>query len=99
MTDDGQGIQGARRDISFLESMLDEKIFPGGELSGFTECYWSNPVVAKAELEQAGFTVLTYAGVEGFASGMGSGAHGPSGFDFGSRGGFGSSGRVSARGG
>jgi hypothetical protein len=34
-----------------------------------------------------------------FASGMGSGAHGPSGFDFGSRGGFGSSGRVSARGG
>ncbi|MET0934871.1 MAG: hypothetical protein ABWX83_02715 [Luteibacter sp.] len=34
-----------------------------------------------------------------YASGMGSSTHGPTGFDFGSRGGFGSSGRVSARGG
>lgn len=34
-----------------------------------------------------------------FASGGGSMGHGPTGFDFGSRGGFGSSGRVSARGG
>jgi hypothetical protein len=34
-----------------------------------------------------------------FASGGGFTGHGPSGFDFGSRGGFGSSGRVSARGG
>jgi hypothetical protein len=34
-----------------------------------------------------------------YASGGGFTGHGPSGFDFGSRGGFGSSGRVSARGG
>jgi hypothetical protein len=34
-----------------------------------------------------------------YASGSGFTGHGPSGFDFGSRGGFGSSGRVSARGG
>jgi hypothetical protein len=34
-----------------------------------------------------------------YASGVGSSGHGPTGFDFGSRGGFGSSGRVSARGG
>ena len=34
-----------------------------------------------------------------YASGGGGSGHGPTGFDFGSRGGFGSSGRVSARGG
>ncbi|QWT19617.1 hypothetical protein KPL74_17945 [Bacillus sp. NP157] len=34
-----------------------------------------------------------------YASGAGPSGHGPTGFDFGSRGGFGSSGRVSARGG
>jgi SAM-dependent methyltransferase len=43
-----------------------------GNLKGFTDCFWSTPPEALAEAREAGFTVLTYAGAEGFLSGMGS---------------------------
>lgn len=58
------------RDPAFLRSMLDEHIFKGRELSGFTECYWSTPEVALSEVEKAGLDIVSYAGAEGFAGGM-----------------------------
>jgi len=60
------------RDISTLRSMLNEHIFTGQSLSGFTEAYWSTPEVALDEIEKAGLQVISYAGAEGFAGGMGS---------------------------
>lgn len=57
------------RNVDALRSMLSEQTFEG-ELSGFTDCYWTTPRAAVAEVEREGFTVLTYAGVEGFAGGM-----------------------------
>ncbi len=58
------------RDLTFLRSMLSEHVFKGRELSGFTECYWSTPKAAVAEVEGAGLDVVSYAGAEGFAGGM-----------------------------
>lgn len=49
---------------SFERSIHD----PGEE--GFTDVYLTTPPEAKVFLEKHGFTVLTYAGVEGVASGM-----------------------------
>jgi S-adenosylmethionine-dependent methyltransferase len=44
----------------------------GGEaLSGFTECHWSNPAIARKELRSVGLRIVSYAGVESFLSGMG----------------------------
>jgi len=57
-------------DISFLRSLLGELVWKGKELSGFTECYWSTPPDALAEVQKAGFEVVTYAGAEGFANRM-----------------------------
>lgn len=37
--------------------------------SGFTECNWTTPDLAKAELEEAGFTPIDEIGAEGFAGG------------------------------
>jgi SAM-dependent methyltransferase len=37
--------------------------------SGFTECHWSTPDDALAEMHEAGFIVLEEVGAEGFASG------------------------------
>ena len=37
--------------------------------SGFTECHWSTPDAALAEMQEAGFVILEEAGAEGFASG------------------------------
>ena len=37
--------------------------------SGFTECHWSTPDEALAEIREAGFVVLEEVGAEGFASG------------------------------
>ena len=59
------------KDISFLRSMLREHTFTEQSLSGFTECYWSTSEAALHETKEAGFEVLSYAGVEGFAAGMG----------------------------
>lgn len=59
------------KDISFLRSMLSEHTFAGQSLPGFTECYWSTSEDALQEIKEAGFEVLSYAGAESFASGMG----------------------------
>jgi ubiquinone/menaquinone biosynthesis C-methylase UbiE len=59
------------KDIAFLRSMLDEHFFAGQKLSGFTECYWSTSKAALQEVEGAGFEVISYAGAESFANGMG----------------------------
>jgi hypothetical protein len=37
--------------------------------SGFTECHWSTPDDALAELSEAGFLAIDEIGAEGFASG------------------------------
>lgn len=58
-------------DISVLRSMQNEQVFSADKLSNFTECYWSTPPSAHAELECAGLEILSYAGADGFASGMG----------------------------
>jgi 2-polyprenyl-3-methyl-5-hydroxy-6-metoxy-1,4-benzoquinol methylase len=58
------------KDISKPRSMLHESIFEGQALSNFTECYWSTPEAALREVREAGFEVISYAGAEGFASGM-----------------------------
>ncbi|NKB70452.1 MAG: methyltransferase domain-containing protein [Candidatus Latescibacteria bacterium] len=57
-------------DAGFLRSMLEEKTFAGGELSGFTECHWSNPEIARKEIQSAGLQIVSYAGVESFVGGM-----------------------------
>ncbi len=57
-------------DIDRMRSMLCEQAFPGLQLSGFTECYWSTPPAALQEVQGAGFEVLGYAGAESFAGGM-----------------------------
>jgi S-adenosylmethionine-dependent methyltransferase len=59
------------QDISFLRSMINEHTFPGESLSGFTECHWSTPKAALHEIKEADFEVISYAGAEGFAGGMG----------------------------
>ncbi len=58
------------KDISFLRSMLREQSFVGQSLSGFTECYWSTPEIARNEINEAGLEVVDYIGAEGFAGGM-----------------------------
>jgi S-adenosylmethionine-dependent methyltransferase len=59
------------RDIAVLRAMLSERTFTGESLSNFTESYWSTPEVAMAEVERAGFNMISYAGAESFANGMG----------------------------
>lgn len=60
------------RDISTLHAMLGERTFTGQSLSSFTECYWSTPEVAFGEVKEAGLNIISYAGAESFANGMGS---------------------------
>ena len=59
------------RDISTLRSMLGERMFSGQSLKNFPECYWSTPDIALEEVNGAGFDVVSYAGAESFANGMG----------------------------
>jgi S-adenosylmethionine-dependent methyltransferase len=58
------------KDIEMLRSMLQDKIFEGKALKGFTESYWSTPEIALAEIKSAGFELISYAGAEGFTGGM-----------------------------
>lgn len=55
-------------DLSFPMALLKE-----GSLSSsfgdFTECFFSSPSAAQKEIEEAGFTVTTFIGCEGVASG------------------------------
>lgn len=59
------------RDISSLRLMLEAQDFLSSDLSGFTECHWSTPVAAQREIREAGLEIVSYAGAEGFANGMG----------------------------
>jgi 2-polyprenyl-3-methyl-5-hydroxy-6-metoxy-1,4-benzoquinol methylase len=59
------------RDISTLRSMLSERTFTGQSLKNFPECYWSTPEVALNEVKKAGLDIVSYAGAESFANGMG----------------------------
>jgi len=58
------------KDIEKLHSMLQDKVFEGQALKGFTECYWSTPEIALAEIKSAEFELISYAGAEGFTGGM-----------------------------
>ena len=58
------------RNPTFLRSMLGENTFEDHELSGFTECHWSNPDIAGKEIREAGLQIVSCAGVEGFVGGM-----------------------------
>lgn len=60
------------QDIATLRSMLGERAFAGQSLRNFPECYWSTPEVALAEIGEAALEVVSYAGAESFANGMGS---------------------------
>jgi 2-polyprenyl-3-methyl-5-hydroxy-6-metoxy-1,4-benzoquinol methylase len=59
------------QDAAFLRSMLNEHTFTGQNLSGFTECYWSTPEAALQEVKEAGLEIISHAGAESFANGMG----------------------------
>src|SRR5262249_7730735 len=49
-------------DPAFVQSMFHE--------GGLGIWYWSNPDLMRAELAEAGFSVVAYGGMEGFAAGM-----------------------------
>lgn len=57
--------------VSALRSTLGENNFKEQSFSNFPECYWSSPKVALAEVQKADLDVVSYAGVESFANGMG----------------------------
>jgi ubiquinone/menaquinone biosynthesis C-methylase UbiE len=59
------------RDITTLRTMLAERSFSGQSLKNFPECYWSNPKIALSEIKKGGLRVISYAGAESFANGMG----------------------------
>lgn len=53
-----------------LQVLRNGECFSGPEAcSGFTECHWSNPNLARAELEEAGLNPVKEVGAEGFAGG------------------------------
>jgi S-adenosylmethionine-dependent methyltransferase len=58
------------RDIATLRAMVSGQNFAGQSLSGFTECHWSTPEMALAEVELAQLEVVSYAGAQGFGGGM-----------------------------
>lgn len=59
------------KDISFLRSMIEEHTFVGESPYSFTESYWSTPKAALKEVQAAGLEVISSAGAESFANGMG----------------------------
>jgi S-adenosylmethionine-dependent methyltransferase len=59
------------QDISVLRSMLGERTFTGPSPFGFTECYWSTSKSAINEIRESDFEIVSYAGAESFAGGMG----------------------------
>lgn len=58
------------KDYNYLKFMLEEKTYDDSSQGGFTESYWCTPSIALEEVESAGFEILSYAGSEGFISGM-----------------------------
>lgn len=57
-------------DIGHVRSFLQE-IRQEGPQGAFTEAYFTTPPIALREVEAAGWEIVSYAGVEGFAAGLG----------------------------
>lgn len=57
-------------DINNLRKYLGECFQRQVDITDFTDAYFSTPPVALSEVKQAGFELISYAGVEGFAAGM-----------------------------
>ncbi len=53
-----------------LSALLNEHYYDNTEGEGFTESYWTTPPLAMKEVEEAGFEVVSYAGAQGFISGL-----------------------------
>jgi S-adenosylmethionine-dependent methyltransferase len=58
------------RDLDTVRSLLQPHAYSAERLKSFTESYWSTPPAALAEVRDAGFEVVSYAGAEGFCGGM-----------------------------
>jgi len=56
-------------DYNHVSVLLNDHI-QAGEQDAFTEAAFLSPAQALTEVKKAGFDILTYAGVEGFAAGM-----------------------------
>lgn len=56
------------RDINQVYKLIGEYSQEGPQ-QGFTEAYFTIPPKARDELEKCGFSIVTYAGAEGYASG------------------------------
>jgi hypothetical protein len=56
-------------DYKHISVLLGDYV-QAGEQEAFTEAVFLTPPRALAEIKRAGFDVITYAGVEGFAAGM-----------------------------
>jgi ubiquinone/menaquinone biosynthesis C-methylase UbiE len=57
------------KDLDVIYNLTREYTQVGYQKGGFTEAYFTVPPAAKADLESAGFEVVSYAGVESFCSG------------------------------
>ena len=58
-------------DLDKVRALLGEQSFSAAQLSGFTEAHWSTPEAALREVQAAGFEIVSCAGAQGFAGGMG----------------------------
>ncbi len=58
-------------DLDLMRSLVSEQALGAHTASAFTECYLSTPPSALREVQQAGFEIVSYAGAESFANGMG----------------------------
>jgi hypothetical protein len=66
LTDSPAWFEGA----DVLQVLQNGEAFCGAyAFSGFTECHWSNPNIARAELDEAGLRSVKEIGAEGFAAG------------------------------
>ncbi len=59
------------QDISLMRSLLSKQALGAHTASSFTEIYLSTPVAALREVQDAGFEIVSYAGAESFANGLG----------------------------
>lgn len=59
------------REIDKVRALLGEQSFSAAQLSDFTEAHWSTPEAALREVAAAGFEIVSQAGAQGFAGGLG----------------------------
>jgi ubiquinone/menaquinone biosynthesis C-methylase UbiE len=57
-------------DMDRIRAMLSEQPLGRMMVSEFTECYFSTPVSAIAEVREAGLEIVSYAGTESFTNGL-----------------------------